>query len=79
LILDGGSLVGWAAATDLASLDRVTADSAESLVARVDVSASLKEALDSIISSRAEFTAVCDGDKFLGVLTAASISKQITG
>jgi osmoprotectant transport system ATP-binding protein len=79
LILDGEQLIGWASSADLESIERVTVESAGELVARVDVSSSLKEALDSIISSRAEFTAVCDGDTFLGILTAASISSQITG
>ncbi len=79
LVLDGENLVGWATTTDLRTHDRVTRDSAEELVARVDVSASLKEALDSVISSHAEFTTVCDGDRYLGVLSAAAISRAITG
>lgn len=79
LILDGEDLVGWAPAPTLRAADRVTAEHAEPLVARIERTASLKEALDSIISSRAEFTTVCDGSRYLGVLSAASISKQITG
>ncbi len=79
LVLDGGRLVGWTTVEQLRSSDAVSRDAAQPLVAQIDVSRSLKEALDSIISSRAEFTAVCDGDRYLGTLSAASISRQITG
>ncbi len=79
LVLDEDVLVGWTDTSRLAAADSVERTMVSPLVARVDVSASLREALDSIISSRAEYTAVCDGDRYLGVLSAAAISKQITG
>lgn len=78
LVLDRETLLGWVTTDHLRSREHVVREDAKPLLARVDVSASLKEALDSIISSRAEFTAVCDDDRYLGVLSAAAISRVIT-
>ena len=44
---------------------------------RIQNSATLKEALDAVVSSRAQLVAVFEGDDYLGMLSAARISREI--
>ena len=43
----------------------------------IDNGATLKEALDAVVSSRARLAAVFDGDDYLGMLSAERISREI--
>ena len=43
----------------------------------LSVDASLKEALDAVVSSHTRVAAVFDGDRYLGMLTAERISEEI--
>lgn len=77
LVLAGDSIAGVAHRDDLGANGAIATAALEPFTTMVDASATFKEALDSIISSGDGYTAVCDGDRFLGMLTASSISEQI--
>ncbi|MDH3398611.1 MAG: ATP-binding cassette domain-containing protein [Acidimicrobiia bacterium] len=74
----GADLLGWLYLTELESLRVVPAEGLRRFRTRLDTSATLKEALDAIVSSRAKVAAVFDGDRYLGMLTADRISDEIT-
>lgn len=77
-VVDDGLLRGWIARRDLGD-GAVASHNVQPVIGRIDVSASLKEALDSIMSSRTPYAAVCDGDRYLGALTAGTVSDRING
>ncbi len=75
---EGTRLDGWAPATVLASAeDTIASVPLHRFRSFVDVSATLKEALDVVLSSRTRFAAVFDGADFLGMLTVERISREI--
>jgi osmoprotectant transport system ATP-binding protein len=74
----GRDLLGWLYLTELESLGRVPDHDLRRFRTRLTPSATLKEALDAIVSSRAKVAAVFDGDRYLGMLTADRISDEIT-
>ena len=75
-ILDGTTLLGWAWAADL---DGATpADVApKPFEARLELDDSLREALDTIITSHTRVAPVFDGDRFVGTITAEGISREL--
>jgi CBS domain-containing protein len=77
-VVSDGRLLGW---VDRASLDgraSVAEVSARRFSAYVRADSSLREALDSIVTSRTNVAVVADdGDRYLGVLTVERISKEI--
>ena len=75
-VVDGERILGWVWADDLE--DPVTGAGAVPFAARIDLGESLREALDAVISSHTAYTLVCDGDRFVGMLTAETISREIT-
>ena len=74
----GPNLLGWLYLTELESLGVVPEHDLRPFRTRLDTSATLKEALDAIVSSRAKVAAVFDNDQYLGMLTADRISDEIT-
>ena len=74
----GNDLLGWLHLTELQGLDRVPDHDLRRFRTRLNTSATLKEALDAIVSSRAKVAAVFDDDRYLGMLTAERISDEIT-
>ena len=78
-VVDDGELQGW---VDRASLDgaRSVADAKpRPFGAYVTASSSLREALDSIVTSRTQVAVVVsEGQRYLGVLSLERISKEIT-
>src|SRR6266540_7546575 len=77
-VVSDGQLLGW---VDRASLDdraSVAEVSPRRFSAYVRADSSLREALDSIVTSRTNVAVVADdGDRYLGVLTVERISKEI--
>lgn len=73
-----GRLDGWLHLTEVESAGQVSAADLRPFRSKVNTSATLKEALDAIISTRAKVAAVFDGDHYLGMLTAERISAEIT-
>jgi len=75
-ILDRGELLGWAWATELTG--RVADVTPRSFVARVGIDDSLREALDTVITSHTRIAAVFDGPRYAGMITVESISRELT-
>jgi osmoprotectant transport system ATP-binding protein len=75
-ILDGKQLLGWAWATDLAGTS-VAAIEPKPFEARLELDASLREALDTIITSHTRVAPVYDGERFVGTITAEGISREL--
>jgi hypothetical protein len=74
----GDHLDGWApeeALTNAATLGDVDLLPFQTTLQETD---SLKEALDAVVSSRTQIAPVFDGTRFLGMLTADEISREIT-
>ncbi len=73
-----GTLAGWLYLTEVEHLGQVPEHDLRPFISRLTTSATLKEALDAIVSTRAKVAAVFDGDRYLGMLTAERISAEIT-
>jgi hypothetical protein len=75
-ILDGKKLLGWAWASDLdgSSLAGIEPKPFE---VRLSLDASLREALDTIITSHTRVAPVFDGNRFVGTITAEGISREL--
>lgn len=74
----GGELHGWLYLAELNALGRVPQHDLRPFRSRLTASATLKEALDAIVSTRAKVAAVFENDRYLGMLTAGRISDEIT-
>ena len=75
--VDTGSTVdGWVRIASIPA-DGVHGVKVEPFLTRLDESASLKEALDAVVSSHTSVAAVFDGSELLGMVTAAAISREI--
>ena len=76
-VADGKRLLGWANGAALDTAPDVRSVALEPYRTRIDASATLKEALNAVVSSRSELAAVFDGDDYLGMLSADRISREI--
>jgi osmoprotectant transport system ATP-binding protein len=76
-VVEDGRLLGWAPGADLEGGGPVGGVELREFVARLGVHDSLREALDTVISTHARIAPVFDGDRYLGVLTVESISREI--
>jgi osmoprotectant transport system ATP-binding protein len=76
-VVDGTRLLGWAPDTALVGAATLGDVALRTFRAVISHDASLKEALDAVISSRSRAAAVLDGDEFLGMLTAETIGREI--
>ena len=73
-----GDLQGWLYLSELAGSDSVSDHNLRPFRSRLTTSATLKEALDAIVSTHAKVAAVFDGERYLGMLTADRIGDEIT-
>ena len=76
VVVADGRLVGTVSRGMLRG-ERVGDRDIEPLAARVDVGSTLKDALDAIVSGNGRYAAVCDGDRYLGLISTDAISKRI--
>lgn len=74
-VRDGDRLLGWAWDHELGG--DPSAAPLKEFEGRIDASASLREALDTVITSHTKIAAVMDGDAFLGMVTIDEISQEI--
>ena len=77
-VAEGTTLHGWTPGSELDHAERVGDAPLRPFRTRLSRDASLKEALDAVVSSRTNVAAVFDGDAFLGMLTSEAISREIT-
>ena len=73
-ILEEGRLLGWAWASDLGTPSSVDPRPFE---VRLDIGASLREALDTIITSRTGVAPVFEDGEYVGTITAEAISREL--
>ena len=71
----GEQLDGWLARTDIDG--GIDTSRLRPLQTRLSPRSSLKEALDAVITSQTAVAAVFEGDRFLGMITADQISREI--
>lgn len=73
---EGAIVEGWIRIASIPS-DGVSSVDVEPFLTRLDRNATLKEALDAVVSSHTSVAAVFDGNELLGMVTAAAISREI--
>ncbi len=77
-VVDDGKLLGWVDDSILAGHAKVNEVTPQRFSAYVTHDSSLREALDSIVTSRTNVAVVLgDGQEYLGILTVERISKEI--
>ena len=76
-VVDDGELKGWFSREDLAGFDSIAQTPLKRFETYLDITASLKEALDAVVSSRTSVAAVFDGDEYRGMVTIDAISDEI--
>ena len=72
-----GTLAGWLGRDDLAGRDDISGITLRPFRTRLDVTDSLKEALDAVISSHTAVAAVFERDRYVGMITTEAISREI--
>lgn len=77
-VRSGDHLLGWLSLDELARFGRVPDRDVRPFRTRLSTTATLREALDAIVTSRAKVAAVFDDGRYLGMLTADRISDEIT-
>jgi len=73
---EGAIVEGWIRIASIPS-EGVSSIDVEPFLTRLDRNATLKEALDAVVSSHTSVAAVFDGNELLGMVTAAAISREI--
>jgi osmoprotectant transport system ATP-binding protein len=76
VVVIDGRLVGTVSRAGLRG-EIVGESEVEPLAAKVDVTATLKDALDVIVSSNGRYAAVCDANRYLGLISTDAISQRI--
>ncbi len=77
-VTDDGVLRGWAWVDDLGGAGRAGEVELRAFGTSVQAGASLREALDAIVTTRNNIAVVCDGDRYLGLLTVAQVGEGLT-
>ena len=79
-VIDAGMIRGWIDGSMLDGVERVAEASPKKFSAYVMAQDSLRQALDSIVTSRTSVAVVADADgRYLGILTLERISREIRG
>jgi osmoprotectant transport system ATP-binding protein len=79
-VVDGGTILGWVDRSMLDGATTVGEASPRRFSAYVTAGDSLRQALDSIVTSRTNVAVVADEeDRYLGILTLEGISREIQG
>jgi osmoprotectant transport system ATP-binding protein len=79
-VVDDGKILGWVDASMLDGVGRVGQAGPRKFSAHVTPDDSLRQALDSIVTSRTNVAVVADAEgRYLGILTLDGISREIRG
>jgi hypothetical protein len=77
-VVEDGELLGWVDRSGLEGATRAGEGGPRPFSAHVMADSSLREALDSIVTSRTQVAVVVrDGQRYLGILTLERISQEI--
>lgn len=74
---EGSRIDGWVSEADLAGRVLVDDGPLRPFRTRIDLSGTLKEALNAIVTTRTQVAAVFDGDAYMGMITADQINREI--
>jgi osmoprotectant transport system ATP-binding protein len=77
-IAEGDRMLGWLWATELAGPHRPADLDPRPFEVRMARSDSLRDALDTVVSSRTRVAPVFDGERYLGMLTVEAIARELT-
>ena len=69
-------MLGWAWANDLGN-ELPTGDQLSDFEVRLSANDSMREALDTVITSRTKVAPMFDGDIYLGMVTVEQISAEL--
>ena len=75
-VRDGDRMLGWAWANDLGA-ELPTGDELSDFEVRLSANDSMREALDTVITSRTKVAPMFDGDVYLGMVTVEQISAEL--
>jgi len=75
-IMEGDRLTGWAWGSEATGV-AVFALALWPFVARLGLDDSLRDALDTVITSHTRVAPVFDGERFVGMLTVEAISREL--
>jgi osmoprotectant transport system ATP-binding protein len=76
-VIEGERLLGWLGSEALPAEGVVPTEGLRPFRSRLDVSANLREALDAVITGHTEYAAVFDHDRFVGMLSADTVSEEM--
>jgi osmoprotectant transport system ATP-binding protein len=77
-VRDGGRLLGWAGADSLGSGPALPGpESLQEFAVRLQSRSSLRDALDTVITSHTRVAPVFDGSTYLGMVTVEQISREV--
>jgi osmoprotectant transport system ATP-binding protein len=76
-IRSGDTLLGWVPGSDLSDASSLDDLEPRSFKARLGLDDSLRDALDTVITSHTQVAPVFDGDRYVGMLTTDQISREI--
>jgi osmoprotectant transport system ATP-binding protein len=76
-VIDGDELLGWTDRERLEGLNTVDQADRSRVQAYVSPASSLRKALDSIVTARTQSAVVLDGDRYVGTVNLAMISREI--
>ena len=76
-VAEEGRLLGWAPANELVGRTSLQGVQLRRFRAWLRLDSTLRQALDTVVSSHTNVAAVFDGEQYLGMLTAETIAKEI--
>jgi len=76
-VVDGDRFLGWAPGADLRDGEPVGELRLRPIVAALGLDDSLRDALDTVITSHSRVALVFDGDRYAGMLTTEEIGREI--
>lgn len=76
-VVDNGTLLGWLWGDEVGPSTRIADLDPRPFRITIQLSATLREALDAIVNTRNQTAVVCDGERYVGMLTVGQISKEL--
>jgi osmoprotectant transport system ATP-binding protein len=77
-VLAGERLMGWRWGSELPPAGPMGSEALHPFRVTIPATASLREALDAIVNTRNNVAVVCDGERYLGMLTLDRLSRELT-
>ena len=75
-LLDGERMLGWVGESELS--EPLSESATRPFAVALDTDSSLRDALDSVVTSHARVAVLLDGDRYVGMLDLEAIAEEIT-